>query len=211
MFCKAALLINILMLVSPSWAQEPGASKIEVSFGTGLSLPLRRSSPCVASIKNYTLGVGYNLTPRIGVTGEFMFPASQNEAHRAGAACGGNGLYAVAGNVVFRFPTKDRMGVYLIGGVGFYQRSSDLMSPRFSRKICARNRNNETPCANGALALEQVFVSQSSNAFGGAIGVGVAYKMPERRLQYFTEARFHYARHEHEPTRIVQIAFGFRW
>jgi len=197
-------------------------SKLNSNLAMTLTVPLNP----IARFANFgwgtAVGVGYNMTPRNGFIGEFMwnriYPSSSalaplRLALHSRDLNGHSNLIAITGN--YRFELRGRtFGTYFIGGGGFYYRSTSL-----SREVVTGTTTTCTrewlfwgfTCVNGTVSSDQTLASSASGAFGGNGGIGITIKVGEPRYRFYIEARYHYALTTPINTQLIPITLGVRF
>jgi len=107
---------------------------------------------------------------------------------------------------------KGRLGIYGIGGGGWYHRSGEATAPGLvPGTVCPPFWDWWGTCISGLWPANVVIASTSSNAFGGNIGGGVTYRLGESGVKFYTEVRYHHASHNQVNTDLLPLTFGVRW
>lgn len=221
-----SILLVVISCSSRVTAQDEGEFDEDSKINTNLAIPLTVPLNPIANFTNFglgaTFGAGYNITPRNAFVGEFMwnrlFPSNSaltplRLALNSPDVNGHGNLFAVTAN--YRFELRGRSkGVYLIGGGGFYYRSTTLTKEAITGSTIAC-----TPvwlfwgfnCASGTVSNDQTIASSSSATFGVNGGIGFTVKVAEPRYRFYMEARYHYAPTTPINTQIIPITVGFRF
>jgi hypothetical protein len=197
-------------------------SKITTNLGGGVTAPVNPTARLVGPSGNAVIGIGYNLTRRNSLIGQFMWaglPANR-DAFRpiwlvAGTRniSGSSNLFTITGNYRYRREGKV-FGVYFIGGGGMYHRQATL-----SRTIPVGEGVVCSPawqywgfgCVNGIVSTDQTLISAGSTVFGGNGGVGFTIRINDEGYKFYVEARYHYAPTRNISTQLIPITLGFSW
>lgn len=208
------VLIGLLWLTGAARAQQYDP-KFNLHPGVGFGLPQGRTADFADIGGNLTIGGGYNVTPIFGVVGKLAFqglPIKQVALKRIGVSDSKSWVYATTGNAYFHLPIKGRFGVYMIGGGGWYHRTTQLTNPTLPLiGICSPGWDHWVEYVGGLVSVGKVLAAQSQDAFGGNFGGGVTYRMGDDNLKYYAESRYHCAPHDRVPTRVIPITFSLRW
>jgi hypothetical protein len=185
-------------------------------------LPLHPTSKYVSAGLGVDYGAGYNFDRRNALIGEFMW----NWLYPSDAALqplrvavqspniGGHGnLYALTANYKFELRGK-LLGAYLIGGGGWYRRSTSLTT-----KIPTGTSITCDPvwlwwgynCSSGITTTNLTIAESTSNAFGANAGIGFTIRVGEAPYRFYVESRYHYAPTKNIRTQLVAFTFGFRY
>jgi opacity protein-like surface antigen len=165
---------------------------------------------------NFVIGGGPNLGHMLGLDLEYMYyglPVKSNVIAVTGAPDGSSRMHSITGNVILHFPTERKLGVYGIGGLGWYHRSWELTAPVLvPGTVCGPNFFWwGVTCVNGLVSSSAVLKSGSSNAVGLNIGGGVTYRLGDSHAKIYTELRFHHAYTNLFSTTVLPLTFGIRW
>lgn len=197
-------------------------SKINSNVAMSLTAPLNPLGAFTTFGWGTTIGVGYNITTRNAIIGEFLW----NRIYASSAALaplrlaldshdlnGHSDLFALTANYRYELRGKTT-GVYFIGGGGFYYRNASL-----SRKVVTGMSTVCTrewifwgfSCSSGFVSSDQTLASNASGAFGVNGGIGITIKVGEPRYRFYVEARYHYAPTSPIDTQVVPITLGLRF
>ena len=157
--------------------------KVNTNLAMIISVPVNSTAEVVGTGWGAVAGVGYNFTPRNAAIGEFLWNrvSSSNgsleplqAAVQSSNLSGSANLYALTGN--YRFQLHGRLlGTYLIGGGGWYLRSTNLSS-----EVTVGPGTVCTTvwlwwgftCASGTVTAGQTLASSNSSAWGTNAGMG---------------------------------------
>ena len=214
MFCKSLLIAVCLeVLVFAAYAQD--VPRWNFNVGGGIGFPQSNTADFVNNGANFVVGGGPNLTRLLGVDGEFMWhdlPVKQSVITQLGVPAASAREYALTINGILRLPMKGRLGIYGIGGGGWYHRSGEATAPALvPGTVCPPFWDWWGTCISGLWPANVVIASTSSNAFGGNIGGGVTYRLGESGVKFYTEIRYHHASHNQVNTDLLPLTFGVRW
>jgi opacity protein-like surface antigen len=184
----ARILVCIAVVVCiharPAIAQE---SKLALSVGVGMGFNQGLTADFSDTSGNIVLGAGYNFNAAVTTLLEYQYYnfevksalIDQTDAEETVAR-----LESLSASFIFRPSSK--VGIYGIGGVGWYRRLIDLRGP------------------------SPVPEMSSNSALGVNVGSGVEFPL-SGKLKMFGELRYHYAYNSRTPTQVLPITFGFRW
>ncbi|HEY6969680.1 MAG TPA: hypothetical protein VJA94_10780 [Candidatus Angelobacter sp.] len=197
-------------------------SKVNTNIAIPLSVPLNPIARFVNFGWGVTIGAGYNLSRRNALIGEFMYNrlaissaalAPLRLALHSRDLSGSGNLYAITAN--YRYELRGhKMGVYFIGGGGFYYRNANL-----SREVVTGTATTCTrewlfwgfSCTNGTVSSDQTLANAAVGSFGANGGIGITAKVAEPRYRFYIEARYHYAPATLINTQLIPITFGVRF
>ena len=221
--CVARLLMGLTILVvscTRLYGQE-AFEKVNSHFGAIASLPLHPMGTYTGIGWGLLGGGGYNFNGHHSAIGEFMWARlSATEAallplQQASGQnfTGHSNLYAVTGN--YRFEQRGTgFGAYLIGGVGWYYRTTNpsvLVNSGSTTSCTQAWLWWGFKCALGMVLPNQQLGSTGSNAFGGNIGIGFTRRVAEEPYRLYVESRYHYAPTKNISTQLLTIGIGIRY
>lgn len=192
------------------------------SIGMPISAPLGSASHYVSAGLGTDYSAGYNFDRRNALIGEFMwnwlFPTDVaiqpvRAALQSRDISGHGNLFALTANYKFELRGKV-FGGYLIGGGGWYHRSTTL-----TKEIPSGTSITCDPawlwwgfsCSSGTTTTNLTVASSSSNAFGMNGGIGFTIRVGDAPYRIYVEPRYHYAPNRDVYTRLVTITIGFRY
>src|SRR5215469_671081 len=191
------------------YAQDHG--KWNFNVGGGIGFPQGDLSSFVNNGGHFVIGGGYNFAKHISVDSEFMWhdlpinSTSKQQLQTPGASAR---QYSLTFNPIVHFPLGSKAGAYVIGGGGWYHRSSETTTPGVG-VICSPYWSWWFGCTIGSVQI--ITGSRSADAFGGNIGGGFTYRLGESGLKFYTEVRYHHASYHKVATDILPLTFGIRW
>jgi Outer membrane protein beta-barrel domain len=214
MFCRSLIIpFAIAMFTVGTTAQD--IRRWNFNVGGGVGFPQSSTADFANVGGHFVLGVGPNLGPLFGVSGELMWhdlPIKREAIDRIGVPDAGARQYSLTANGILRLPLRGSLGAYVIAGGGWYRRSGELTAPTFvPGTICPPFWVWWGVCVSGLFPPDAVLASSSSNAFGGNIGGGFTYHIGEGNMKFYTEIRYHHAAHNKVDTDLLPLTFGLRW
>jgi hypothetical protein len=193
--------IAVLLASAPVFAQP---RSVGFNFGGGLAVPVTGLNDAFDIGWNGALGLTFNITPEIGVQGEYMydrlggperqfdFSATPGAATQTGLIQSNHQVHTGTFNLVFtpRLAANERatpIGVYVLGGGGIYHRLIQLTSPSVGyASVC-------DPywyiCYPTLVPVDRIIGDRSSNDFGVNFGAGVTFGGDAK---FYVETRYHY-------------------
>ncbi len=205
-------------------AQEEDAdtSKITTNIGGGVSVPLNPLGHFIGAGANFVVGVGYNVTKRNSLIGQFMWsglPPDREAFLPVWAAAGvrnihgSSNLFAVTGNYRYQHQWKV-FGVYFIGGGGMYYRAASLSRsvPLGTATVCEPIWEYwGYSCESGIVSRDETLISTGDAVLGGNGGVGFTIRITDSGYKFYVESRYHYAPTRGLSTTLIPITLGFAW
>jgi hypothetical protein len=204
------LQISLLVLCLVCTARAQGG-RWNFNIGGGIGFPQSDLSSFINNGGNFVVGGGYNLNRWIGTNGEFMWQdlpvntATKNALQTPGASAR---QYAVTFDPMVHTGLGHNVGVYAIGGIGWYHRSGETTTPG-TAILCDPYWSWWFGCTIGTVNI--VTGSTSADAFGENIGGGLTYRFGESGIKFYTEFRYHHADYHKVATDIIPLTFGLRW
>ena len=191
--------------------------------GGGFNAPVGNDTPYITWGGNFTVGGGLRLTSRLSALLEYQFMdnklpgafiAAANYANSGAGITGGNAhINSITASPVFDLTPKSTNGIYLVGGWGFYHKSTNFSAPE-----AAFDPFYGYYYANVTVA------SFTSNQWGGNAGVGLYHRLGgslygvSGSSELFLETRYTYL---HTPpltqvnglgtTELIPVTFGIRF
>jgi len=194
---------------APAWA-SPNAAALgpwawNFNFGGGPTPVAGPASNDLENGYNFTVGTGYNFSPRAGFIFEFMnsgFDLSDQALQSHNNAVDGSGsVWSLTLNPIWRFRVGGPIGAYIIGGGGFYQREE-----RFTEPTSVVVQGHNGPFTEDGYEDVHEFDSTGGVNAGAGLTWNVGWG-----TKFYVEARYHYVFTAGKPTQLVPITFGFRW
>jgi hypothetical protein len=123
---------------------------------------------------------------------------------------GGNtSVWSVTLNPMIRINPRGRFGMYLIGGGGVYHRTIQFTQPTVvTTPVFDPFFGVFYPVSFSATEVTDQFTQTKAGVNGG---LGLEWKLGERRTSFYAEARYHQMYTSPRATTYVPVTFGFRW
>lgn len=215
------------------WHRGDIAHRLTFEAGGGFNAPIGNDTnqagvvatpiPVITFGGNFTLGAGVRFSKQVSALMEYQFMdnklpgvliAAVNSAIPASAGiditAGNTHINAItASPVIDLFPKKSN-GLYLVGGMGWYHKSTNFQTPEAVISYYGEYEENVTVS------------SFTSNQWGGNIGFGLYHRLGgmygEGKTQIFAESRYTYI-HTPPPsqsnglgtTELIPVTFGVRF
>jgi opacity protein-like surface antigen len=182
--------------------------------GAGFTIPTERAGDSLNTGWNLNLRGGYNLSRQIAADLDFTYSHSNlNDATlaRFGEPNGGVGTWSLTFNPVVRLaPTHSHIEPYVTAGYGLYHRNLTLSQPAIVPTVVCDPFFGF--CFPANVGVNEVVASNSTYKGGFNAGGGIDFRLGQRRLKLFTEARYHRMFTSHgEDMSFVPVTFGLRW
>ncbi len=203
------------------WHGHDIMQRLTWEAGGGFSAPLGNDRPFITWGGNFTLGAGVRFSRRVSALLEYQFmsnklPGAFIAAANSGCGdcgiTGGNAHFnSITGSPVIDLTPHWSNGAYLVGGWGWYHKSTNFSSPQ------------EVFSPFYGYYYENVTVASfTSNQWGGNGGVGLYHRFGgmygEGKSMVFAEARYTFI---HTPpitatnglgtTELIPVTIGFRF
>ncbi len=187
--------------------------------GGGFNGPIGNDAPFITWGGNFTVGGGLRFSRMFSALLEYQFIddklpagfiAAESANSNAPITAGNAHINAITGSPVIDLFPKKSNGVYLVGGFGYYHKST--------------NFNGYECCGIGYFGyydVEVTLASVTSNQWGGNAGLGIYHRLGGMyggsKSQLFAEARYTYI---HTPTasangfgttELIPVTFGIRF
>jgi opacity protein-like surface antigen len=205
------LFLFALLFAAPAAAQN--FNRFTFNIGGGFTQPVRNSEGRVDKGFNVAAGAGVNLTPHLGIIGEFGFnnlDLTRTALLAAGVPAGSTRIYSVTANPILRFNPRGRFDAYLTGGGGFYRRTVEFTEPTVATvTVFDPFWGAFFPAA---VPADRVLGSFTQNKGGWNIGGGVSFRVSgDSNTKIFAEAKYHHILTDPVATTILPVTFGLRW
>ncbi len=182
--------------------------------GGGFNAPMGNDIPYITWGGNFTGGGGLRFNNRLSVLAEYQFMDDKlpgpfiSAFSNDGATAGNSHINSITGSPVVNLFPKKSNGIYLVGGFGWYHKSTNLNATGFCSYYYG--------CSTVTVA------SISSNQWGGNAGLGLYHRLgnmygDSSHTELFAEARYTYI---HTPalsqnglgtTELIPVTLGFRF
>jgi len=209
-----------------SWTFEAGAG-FNGPIGNDTGNGAGTTTPVLTWGGNFTIGGGLRFSKRISALAEYQFmddklpgalisavdgACSFQEGSECGITAGNTHINSITGSPVIDLFPKKSNGIYLVGGFGWYHKSTNFQSPQ------------PTFDEFGDEFEENVTVASfTSNQWGGNAGLGIYHRLggmysSDSHTQLFAEARYTFL---HTPpitqnnglgtTEMIPVTVGVRF
>jgi opacity protein-like surface antigen len=163
-------------------------------------------------------GGGVNFGRRLGLKAEYMyFNLSFKDSVKNGQSLfdATGHLQSATLNVFFNVPFQGKLGVYAIGGGGWYQRHVDARSQTLVLgTVCLPAwRLWGIVCTSGSPSVvdpTQTLSSNTVSAGGYNYGGGITYRI-RKHVRVYVEGRYHHANTGDGRTSVFPVTVGLRW
>jgi hypothetical protein len=203
----------MLVMTVGAAAQAP----YHFNIGGGAGWPQHRTSDFASVGGHGVIGGGFTLAPHVALTGEYMFhdlPVRSTVISRLTATDASAHLHAVTGNLMLAFGSS-RLGVYGIGGGGWYRRTWKVTHPVLGTE-------NECDlgllwfgifdCHEDIVIRDKTLASGSQSAAGWNAGGGFMVGLGrDTEAKFYAEVRYHHANHQGIATEVLPVTVGIRW
>jgi hypothetical protein len=196
------------------------------SLTTSMGIPFSAPKNPMGQYASFGWGIGfdagYNFDRHHALIGGFLwnwvYPSDDalrpiRIALQSPNISGHSNVFAYTGN--YRLEFRGRvLGVYLIGGPGWYYRTASL-----SRSIPAGTVISCLPawrwwgynCADGLVVNNLTEVHSNASAIGFNGGVGLTFRTGEAPYRLFVETRYHFAPTGNVSTKLIALTVGMRY
>lgn len=182
--------------------------------GAGFNAPVGNDIPWITWGGNFTLGAGLRFSKRFSTLFEYQFMDDKLPGpfiSAEGVQAGNSHINALTGSPVFDLFPKSSNGIYLVGGWGYYHKSTNLQDYA------------EEESFYGVYDVPFTVASITSNQWGGNGGFGIYHRMGtmyggDSHTEIFAEARYTFI---HTPpitqsnglgtTELIPVTLGIRF
>jgi len=181
------------------WKHYVG-SRLAFEAGGGFNAPVGNDTPFITWGGNFTVGGGVRFSKRLSALFEYQFmgdklPGPFLAAY--GVQAGNSHINSLTGSPVLDLFPKKSNGVYLVGGWGYYHKSTNLQD------------YEEEESFYGIYDEPVTVASVTSNQWGGNAGLGIYHRLGgmygDSHTQLFAEARYTFI---HTPPPSASNGFG---
>jgi hypothetical protein len=179
--------------------------------GTGFNAPVSNDTPFITWGANFTLGGGFHFSKRVSALLEYQFMDNKLPGafiSEVGTSSGNAHFNSITGSPVIDLFPKKSNGVYLVGGFGYYHKSTN-----FNDYLC---------CDIYGYSVPLTVLSITSNQWGGNAGFGIYHRLGGMyggsKTQLFAEARYTFINTPpitqiggFGTTELIPVTFGVRF
>jgi hypothetical protein len=197
----------------------PAQDALTFHIGGGITTPLNQTARYAGTSGNFAAGVGYKMTKRSAMIGEFMWaglPPNFSVLHPVNAPFGSVNLYTLTANYRYDMDRihNSRFGLYAIVGGGWYYRYAKI------------DKNYVVPpgtacqpiytwwgysCDPNGFVFTQTVAYKGTSVGGVNGGMGFTIGLGDSQWKFYTEARYHYAFNSTIPSTLIPVTFGIRF
>ena len=151
--------------------------------GGGFNAPVGNDTPYISWGGNFTLGAGFHFSKALSALLEYQFMDNKlpgafiSAESTTGATAGDAHINAITGSPVIDLTPKWTNGVYLVGGFGFYHKSTN-----FGAFECCDIYGDD---------VEVNVASVTSNQWGGNAGLGIYHRLGSNASMYGNDSEYH--------------------
>jgi len=209
----AALTLLLLCTAVPVLGQQQVPfHRWNFDIGGGATPTLGKTSNELDTGWNVQGGAGFNFNRYIGVTAQVLYTGLGvtrpviREFNVPGADAH---IWGFTLNPVLRINPQGRLGIYFIGGGGYYRRVVNFTEPvQATTLVFDPFFGIITPVTFQAKAI---IGTLTRVGWGGNVGEGITFRVGNGGAKLFVETRFHYISTQSEATKILPITVGVQW
>jgi opacity protein-like surface antigen len=207
-----AIFTLLVLFCSSAFAQV--GERFNFSGGAGFTTPVERAGLSLDTGWNFGLRGGLNVSEHFQADLDFTY--NHMDLNNATLALfnepgGSVAVWSLTFNPVLNLaPRSSRVQPYITAGYGLYDRNLTLTRPTTVPSLVCDPFFGF--CFPGSVGVNQVVASNSTLKSGFNGGAGFNFRLGERRLKLFAEARYHRMFTTHGADfELVPVTFGFRW
>jgi hypothetical protein len=190
-------------------------NRFNFNVGGGLGGGLGDVGKFTGASYNGVAGGGLNFSRAIGVNAEYMyFNLGFNDSVKTNQSLpdATGHVQSATLNLLYNYSLQGKLGVYAIGGAGWYQRSVDTRSHLLVKGTVCQPAWAlwGITCTNGLLATDQTLSSNTVSGGGYNFGGGFTYRL-NRQAKIYVEGRYHHANTSDKHTSVFPVTVGLRW
>jgi hypothetical protein len=189
--------------------------RFNFNVGGGFGIPMGNVGNFTDTSYHGVAGGGVNFSRAFGIKAEYMyfnlgFQDSVKLNQFLPDATGH--VQSATLNAFFNIPLQGKVGVYAIGGAGWYQRSVDTRSQVLvPGTVCQPAWNLwGIACTHGLIETTQTLSSHTVSAGGYNFGGGFTYRL-KKQARIYVEGRYHHANTSDGNTTVFPVTIGLRW
>jgi hypothetical protein len=208
----AAIFILLVLFCSSSYAQI--AERFNFSGGAGFTTPIERAGRSADTGWNIGVRGGLNISDFFQADLDFTYNhMSLNNSTLAilNEPDGSLAVWSLTFNPVINLaPRTSAIQPYITAGYGLYDRNLTLTRPTTVPSLVCDPFFGF--CFPAAVGVNQVVSSNSTLKAGFNGGAGFNFRLGERRVKLFAEARYHRMfTTRGADIELIPVTFGFRW
>jgi hypothetical protein len=209
----AAMAVLLLCAAMPLLGQQTAPfHRWNFDIGAGATPTLGKTNNELDTGWNVQGGAGFNLNRYLGVTAQVLYTGlgvNRSVIREFNVPGADAHIWGFTLNPVLRINPEGRLGVYFIGGGGYYRRVVNFTEPTLQTTLVFDPFFGIiTPVTFQAKAI---IGTLTRVGWGGNIGEGITLRVGQGGAKLFVETRFHYISTQSEATKILPITVGVTW
>lgn len=199
-----------VLFTRPAKAQEP-EHRFTVNIGGGFTPTTGDIGKRLTDGWDGTAGAGWNVNPHLSIGGQVMYDSlgvSRLVLNEAAVPAANAHVWAITAEPRFNLLPGHHIDPYLVGGVGYYRQTVQFTQPTLTSVYVFDPFFGFYPAL---VPADQVLGTMVGQGIGGSAGAGLNFGMSHSGLEFFVEARYHYADTGSLPLRIIPLNIGIRW
>ena len=190
-------------------------NRFNFSVGGGYGHALGDVGKLTGASFNGVAGGGWNFSRALGVKAEYMYYnlSFQDSVKAQQSVPDATGhVHGATLNFFYNVPVQGKVGVYAIGGAGWYQRSVETRAENLpGGAVCQPAWQLwGIVCKNGLTDGAQTLASNTVSGGGYNFGGGLTYRL-SKETKLYVEGRYHHANTSDRRTTLFPVTVGFRW
>lgn len=213
---KTLLLIFFFCGFGVAAVSAQNFNKLTFNAGGGFGGAFGNLGKVTSKSYNGVGGIGWNLTRRWGVRGEYMYYhlSFTDSVKRDQSLPDASGrMQSATLNLSYQMPLQGRLGVYAIGGGGWYQRHVEALSQTLAAgTVCqpAWQFWGIRCDTNNRVNPSQILSDHTVSGGGYNVGGGFTYRIA-KRTRIYVEGRYHHVYTPDGHTNVFPVTAGIRF
>jgi opacity protein-like surface antigen len=212
---KMLLLLAVYGLGIAGASAQTSFNRFNFNVGGGIGGAFGDVGKVTGKSYNGVIGAGMNLSRNFGVKAEYMYfdLGFKDQVKRDQHLLDASGhVQSATLNMFYNFSLNPKVGVYAIGGAGWYQRGVDARSQLLSAGTVCQPAWAlwGVACTNGLVTADQTLASNGVDAGGYNLGGGFTFRA-SKRTKVYLEGRYHHAYTSDKNTTVFPVTVGLRW
>lgn len=199
-------------------ASAQGLNHFNFNVGGGFGGALGDVGKFTGTSYHGVAGAGWNFSPRVGVKAEYMYynlSFKDSVKLNQGVPDASGRLQSATLNFFYQMPLQGKMGVYAIGGAGWYMRYVEARSQFLPQgTVCQPAWQlwgiDCTTTVPSVVDPGQTLSSNSVSGGGYNFGGGITYRIT-KGTRFYLEGRYHHANTADRHTTVFPVTVGLRW
>jgi opacity protein-like surface antigen len=207
-----------LAITTASAQTAQNFNRFNFNVGGGLGGALGDVGKFTGKSYHGVAGGGVNFSRRFGLKAEYMYYnlSFQDSVKLQQSVPDATGhLHSATLNAFLNFPLQGKLGVYAIGGAGWYQRTVEAQSQFLAEgtiyhpawELWGITSNTGSP---RVVSPSQTLSSNTVSAGGYNFGGGITYRL-NKSTKIYAEGRYHHANTSGGRTAVFPVTVGLRW